>query len=137
MADLEQAITIARDVAAALRSDTWRRSVSEALAPHAVGGGGVGDRSVTDLAEQALVNLKAMSRMEAAMLRWHVGIAARDGLAAAQDAALVFLDPATGDPVRVRGNPDGSITLWCVGPDLVDDGGIPSSDIVFLVPPSR
>jgi hypothetical protein len=59
------------------------------------------------------------------------------GRAHGKDAAATFaaslVDPFDGLPLRTRAEADGSLRIWSIGRDGVDDGGYGGADHVWVV----
>jgi hypothetical protein len=86
--------------------------------------------------------LSLCARLEAEMSLARAALTAyREGSDAGARAATSATDPFTGKPLRSRIDPDGTLVLWSVGANLVDDGGDagdssedPPKDLVWRIP---
>jgi hypothetical protein len=68
-------------------------------------------------------------------------VAYRDGAEAGARGAAASIDPFDGNPLHSRIDPDGTLVLWSVGKNHVEDGGVaadgsenPPKDFVWRVP---
>jgi hypothetical protein len=118
-------------IAAQLREPGWRHAIREDI-PYG-SAQEVTDPSGFDYANRALDwELSTAERDDAVSRVWAVARAARlSGLHAAEMLAASMRDD--GQQVRVAVTSSNTITVWCAGPDLVDDGGDPLRDVVFTV----
>src|SRR5262249_41084347 len=91
-------------------------------------------RFLPDLREE----ISQATELEAQILLARAALAGRrTGAEAGARIATDSIDPFSGQPLRSRVEPDGTLVLWSVGGDRVDDGGVsgdPPKDLVWRIP---
>lgn len=91
------------------------------------------------LAAQLANGIPAWLELESHLVLARIVLADRiRGRAAALELQERTLDPGDDQPVGQRAEQDGTLTLWCVGSDLLDLGGSAlEDDVVWSLPARR